>query len=357
MRELTLRELNRATLARQLLLERVKLDVAPAVERVCALQGQWSPSPYIGLWTRLEGFERDAFTRALERKRIVKATLMRITLHVVSARDFLALAPVWIAQRREEFTRTGVDPDALAASLRAAFADGPRTHSELHAELPDIYAWRVRSLVPLVHVPPSGTWRHHGPTPMLEAERWLGAECGTPAAGAALLVERYLSAFGPASQTDLLRFAGLRVKDVKPGLDALEPRLVRYGGPDGRTLLDLEGAPLPDADTPAPVRLLPKWDSTILAFDRRERILPPGYAKTVIKKNGDVVPTFLVDGLVAGQWEVERKRGESAVVLTAYARVPRAYRCELEEEAERLVHWHEPDATAHAVRWSPSSSH
>jgi hypothetical protein len=355
-RELSLRELNRATLARQLLLERERLAVPEAVERLCALQGQWSPSPYIGLWSRLQGFERDELTRAFELKEVVKATLMRITLHVVSARDFLALASIWIAQRREEFARTGVDHGALETSLRAAFADGPRTHAELYEELPDVYAWRVRSLVPLVHIPPSGTWRYHGPTPLMECERWLGEPCGAPAAGAALLVERYLSAFGPASQADLLRFSGLRVKDVKPGLDALAPRLVQYRSHDGRILLDLEGAPLPDGDVPAPVRFLPKWDSTILAFDRRERILPPEYAKTTIRKNGDVVPTFLVDGRVAGQWALERKKDASALVLTAYANMPRAAKAELAAEGERLLRWHEPDAATHAVRWSPASA-
>lgn len=352
MRALTLAELTRATLARQLLLERERLPVVSAIERICAIQGQWSPSPYIALWSRLAGFERDELTRALEEKQVVKATLMRITLHVVSARDYLALAPIWIAQRREEFLRGGIDPDALEASLRRAFANGARTHAELYAELPDVYAWRVRSLVPLVHVPPSGTWRYHGPTPLMECERWLGEGCGTPEAGAALLVERYLSAFGPASQTDLLRFSGLRVKDVKAGLDALGSRLVRYLGPDGRTLLDLDGAPIPDGETPVPVRFLPKWDSTILAFDRRERILPPELTKTVIKKNGDVVATFLVDGRVAGQWDVERKQGESTLVLDPYGKVPRAVKAELIEEGARLVRWHEPDASSHAVRWN-----
>lgn len=351
-RVLSSRELNRALLARQLLLERERVPVARAAERLCALQGQWSLSPYIGLWSRLAGFERDELTRAFEKRRVVKATLMRITLHVVSAGDFLALAPIWCAQRREEFTRAGLDPDAMEATLRAALSERPRTHSQLYTDLPELYTWRVRSLVPLVHVPPSGTWRYHGPTELTEAERWLGKPLGDVAKGAKLLVERYLSAFGPASQSDLLRFSGLRVKDVKPGLDALEPRLRRFRGEDGRVLLDLVGAPLPSGDTAAPVRFLPKWDSTILAYDRRERILPPEHAKTVIKKNGDVVPTFLVDGRVAGQWDVERKKNASTLVLTPYAPVRGATKRELAEEGERLVHWHEPDADAHAVRWS-----
>lgn len=348
---MTDRELNRALLARQMLLERERITVPRGVERLCAIQGQWSLSPYIALWSRLVDFERDALTKAFEKKQVVKATLMRITLHVVSTRDFLALAQIWVEQRREEFLRNGTDPDALEKTLRGALKK-PRTHSELYAELPDVYTWRVRSLVPIVHLPPSGTWRYHGPTQLSPCEVWLGKPCGDATTGAKLLVERYLSAFGPASQSDLLRFAGLRVKDVKPGLDALEERIVRFKGEDGRVLLDLDGAPLPDGDTPAPARFLPKWDSTILAYDRRARILPDEYAKRVIKKNGDIVPTFLVDGRVAGRWDVELKKENATLVLSPFARAPRDSKRELEEEGERLLRWHEPDADTHAVRWS-----
>jgi hypothetical protein len=351
-RVLTTRELNRATLARQLLLGREQLPVVDAVERLCALQGQWSPSPYIGLWSRLDGFERDELTHAFEAREVVKATLMRITLHVLSARDFLALAPVWQAQRAEEFERRRGNPDAIAAPIRAAILERPRTHAELYEAFPDAYDWRARSLLALVHLPPSGTWRYHGPTQLADAEQTLGRPLGDAASGAALLVERYLSAFGPASQSDLLRFAGLRVKDVKPGLEALEPRLVRYRSEDGRVLLDLDGAPLPAGDTPAPVRFLPKWDSTILAYDRRARILPEAYVKTVIAKNGDVAPTVLLDGLVAGTWTVARAGDRATIELTPFGRVPQTVRREVTEEAERLVRWIEDDATAHAVAWA-----
>ena len=336
-RVLTDRDLNRALLARQLLLERERHPVPRAVERLCAIQGQWSPSPYIGLWSRLAGFERDELTRAFERMQVVKATLMRITLHVVSARDFLALAPLWRAHRRDEYERRGGDADAIQAMIGAALAERPRTHAELYELFPDVYDWRARSLLALVHLPPSGTWRYHGPTHLTEAERWLGKPLGNPAAGAKLLVERYLSAFGPASQADLLRFAGLRVKDVKPGLDALASRLVRYRSDDGRVLLDLDGAPLPPPDTPAPVRFLPKWDSTLLAYDRRTRILPAEYQKAVIRKNGDVQQTFLVDSVVAGLWRLHRGRVE----LEPFAPLRPRVRRELEEEGAALAQFHE----------------
>ena len=351
-RVLTQRELNRALLARQLLLERRKLAVPRAIERLCALQAQYSPSPYIALWSRVEGFRKEQLTRALERKHVVRATLMRITLHLVSGRDFLAFAPIWRANRREEFERTGLDADAIVRRLAGAIAERPRTHAELYAELPDLYTWRTRSLLALVHVPPSGTWRYHGPTPMTDGERWLGKPLLDPAAGATVLVERYLAAFGPASQADLLRFAGLRVKDVKPGLDALEPRLVRHRSEDGRVLLDLARAPPPRADTPAPARFLPKWDSSILAYDRRARILPDAYAKTVIRVNGDVLPTFLVDGVIAGTWDVERTKAKATLVLRPFERLPRAWRDALRDEGERLVRFVEDDAGAYAVRFA-----
>ncbi|CAN5211689.1 winged helix DNA-binding domain-containing protein [soil metagenome] len=354
-RVLPQRELNRALLARQLLLERQRLEVAQAVERICAIQGQWSPSPYIALWSRLEGFEREELTRAFAERQVVKATLMRITLHVLSSRDFLALAPLWQAHRRDEFARRGGDADAVASRIGAALADEPRTHADLYKAFPDTYNWRARSLLALVHVPPSGTWRYHGPTHLTTAESWLRQPLGPPAAGAELLVERYLAAFGPASQGDLLRFAGLRVKEVKAGMDALAPRLVRYRGEDGRVLLDLEGAPLPPAETPAPVRFLPKWDSAILAYDRRARILPAAYAKTVIHKNGDVIPTFLVDGAVAGSWEIARRREVAALQLTPFEKLPRRVERELIAEGERLARWIEDDATAFEVGWTTVS--
>ena len=139
-RVLTLRELNRATLARQLLLERQQLTAPRAIERLCALQAQWSPSPYIALWSRVRDFDREQLAHALARKQVVRATLMRITLHLVSARDFLAIAPLWAAARREEFERTGRDADGIAAAISAAVADEPRTHSELYAQFPDTYS-------------------------------------------------------------------------------------------------------------------------------------------------------------------------------------------------------------------------
>ena len=341
-RVLTRRELNRATLARQLLLRRERLPVARAVERLCAMQAQYSLSPYIGLWTRLEGFERQQLTRALERRRVVKATLFRLTLHLVSARDYLGFAGLWFPAQRTQFS---ADLDAatierLASHVAAMARERRVTHDELH-ELarPDFgdRLWRVRALTPLVHVPPSGTWKHHGRAELIGAETWLGRPPTDAATGAELLVRRYLAAFGPAARDDLLKFSNLRVRDLQPGLDALGPKLRRFRDEQERLLLDLASAPRPTADTPAPVRFLPKWDSIILAYADRTRVLPTEYRDTVIRKNGDVLPTFLVHGVVAGAWREEKGR----VLLEPFAPLPRAARRELEDEAARLAAFHQ----------------
>jgi hypothetical protein len=348
--ELTVRELNRATLARQLLLERRALPAMRAIERLCAVQAQWPSAPYVALWSRLRDFEREELTRARERRRVVRGTLMRVTIHLLSARDYLALAPVWRAKRREEYARQGGDVAAAEERTRAAVANGPRTHAELNAELGEAYSLRFGPLLPLAHVPPAGTWRYHGPTPLVEAERWLGKPFGDPRAGARLLVERYLAGYGPASQRDLIRFSGLRVKDVADALASLEPRLRRYTADDGRTLLDLPRLPLPTPGTPAPVRFLGRWDNAILGYDRRERILPAEYAERKIGLGGDQV--FLVDGFVAGIWTVERAAASATLRLEPLAPLPRGARRDVEDEAASLLSWHEPEAGVHRVRWS-----
>ena len=341
MRELTVRELNRATLTRQLLLERRRLAVPAALERLCAVQAQWSTSPYVALWSRLRAFDRAQLTRAYERRRIVRATLMRVTIHMLSAGDYLALAPVWRERRRGQPGGDAHD------RVRAALSDGPLTHAELRRAVgDDVYNGRYGSPLPIVHVPPAGTWRRHGQTRVADGERWLRGRLGDARGGAELLVRRYLRAFGPASRADLLRFAGLRLQDVAHALDGL----VRLRDDDGRELLDLPRAPLPPADAPAPPRFLGRWDNAHLGYDRRARIIADEYAELQIGLTGD--QAFLVDGFVAGTWDVERATTAATVVLRAFAPLPPAARRDAADEAQRLVRWHEPDADVHRVRWS-----
>lgn len=349
-RVLSRRELNRALLARQLLLERRRLPVARAVERLCALQAQYSPSPYIALWSRLTDFRKEQLTRALELKQVVRATLMRITLHLVGASDYRYFAAAWMPAARESTPRMTAEKLAELAMIVQAAASKPTTHAAIEAlAAKDMGGrWRTRCLAPLIHLPPSGTWRFHGRPRLLVMEEFLGARLPTREEGAERLVRSYLAAFGPATQNDLLRFAGMRVGDLRPGLKRL--RLRRFRDESGRVLLDLPRAPLPDPATPAPVRFLPKWEHSLLAYDDRTRILPKELQATVIRKNGDVLQTFLVDGVVAGMWTVNRAKDTATLRLEPFAPLPRGIRRELAEEGERLVRWIEDDATSFAVR-------
>jgi hypothetical protein len=337
-RVLSLRELNRALLARQLLLERRKLSVQAAVERICAIQAQWPQSPYIALWTRLIGFRKEQLTRALEEKRVVKSQLFRITLHITSAQDYPYYAAAWLPAARD--TTPGVTTeklDELSALVQNAAMKGPVTQAEveeLAAEGMRGFRWRTRTLAPLLHLPPSGTWSHYGRVQLRAMQAHLGVELPAREDGAEHLVKRYLAAFGPATQQDLLRFAGVRVGDVRAGLDRLDLRTFRDDR--GRVLLDLPRTPLPDGDTPAPVRFLPKWDSSLLGYapPERTRILPEKYRPRVIRKNGDVIPTVLVDGFVAAGWNVDRK---GKLEIAPLRRLTKAERAEIDAEGERLV--------------------
>ncbi len=335
MRPFTLEALNRATLARQLLLERVRLPVTRAVERLCAMQAQSSNAPYVGLWSRLERFERDELTRAYERRQVARATLFRVTIQLVSARDHAAFATLMHRRWRDEFASWELPAEEWAGRIHALAGHGPFTYADANRavpELPERYRFRVRCLTPLVHVPPAGLWgqvRVRATT----AERRLGFEPVEPREAAALLVRRYLAGYGPASRKDLLRFTGLRVKDVAAGFEELEPQLVQLEADDGRALFDLRRAPRPPAETPAPVRFLPEWDHLILGFDERARVLPPEYRQAVIMANGDVYRTFLVDGMVAGTWGYK----DGKVNVNAFAPLPRTVRREVDDEARRVA--------------------
>ena len=335
-RVLTLRELNRALLERQMLLKRKRLGVQEAVERLCALQAQYSLSPYIALWSRLTGFQREQLTRALEGREVVKSTLFRITLHITSARDYPYFAAAFLPAAQEMTARVTPEQTAKLSRKVHAASKKPLTHEQLEALAAEEMGgrWRTRILAPLLHLPPSGTWRFWGTPTLLGMKTWLGVDLPDREEGAKRIVERHLAAFGPATQQDLLRFAGVRVGDLRPGLEQLELRAFR--DERGRKLLDLPRAPLPDGETPAPIRFLPKWDSSILAYapPERTRILPEKFRSTVIRKNGDVLPTVLVDGFVAATWNIDRKRG---LEIEPLRRLTKAERAEINEEGERLV--------------------
>ena len=345
-RVLSTRELNRALLARQLLLERSPLPLTRALEQVAGLQTQYTPSAYVGLWSRLRDFRRDALTRALQRRRAVQGTLMRQTIHVVSARDYPLLAEAIREPRRAWWRRVqrhqveGLDMEAVAALLREHLAAGPRRQAELTSLLAaegfPAVAWSGAGLwLDLVRVPPSGTWEQRRADLYGLADDWLGRWSVTGAEGLEHLVRRYLGGFGPASVQDTASWAGLPVTTVRPVLERLGVR--RFRDEQGQELFDLQRAPLPHPEAPAPPRFLPTWDATLLVHARRTQILPERYRSLVFNtKTPHSVPTFLVDGAVAGSWRYERGR----VRLEPFDTLPRQARRELDEETERLEAFH-----------------
>jgi hypothetical protein len=350
-RTLTVRELNRALLARQLLLHRARLSPTRAVERIGALQAQWPPSPYLALWSRLEGFRREQLVRAVDRRQLVKATLMRSTLHLVSARDYLAFCGLVRAARlravRRIAERDGLADDVarLLPRLRDALSRGPRSRPELLELLgmpklrtEDRRAWHLwhalAAEAELVHTPEASVWRlHTAGARFVTAAAWLGAPGGAGPHAADALLARYLAAFGPATRADAARWTGLAAAALAPAFDRL--RLRRFRDSEGRKLFDVPRAPLPPGSTEAPVRLLPMWDSALLAHDDRSRMLPADLRDAVIRRNGDIRPTFLVDGFVAGTWNLDRQRVE----LELFDPLPARARAELEREARALESW------------------
>jgi winged helix DNA-binding protein len=337
-RTLSQRELNRALLARQLLLERTRTPVPRALERIGGIQAQYAPSMYIGLWPRIDGLERDDLTRALERRTVVQGTLMRATIHLVSARDYWPLA-IAVGKRRREWWvsvhRDGPAPRELAAAarrLRTLLAEGPRRRAEIEDVLGRPAGLGVGMWLDLVRVPPSGTWERRRADLCAAAEDWLGPPAVSPEQAVNHLVRRYLTGFGPAAATDVANWAGLPLRDLTAVLDRLELR--RFRAETGEELLDLPRAPLPDAHTPAPVRFLPTWDATLLAHARRSGILPEEHRPKVFHtKTPQSIGTFLVDGVVAGTWREEKGR----IVTQPFGRLDAASRRELREEAELLA--------------------
>jgi hypothetical protein len=345
-RVLSTRELNRAVLARQLLLERSLLPIARAVERVAGLQTQYAPSAYIALWSRLRDFQRDSLTRALDQRLVVQGTLMRSTIHIVSARDFVRFAPGVTQGRRDWWLRVvrhqsdGLDMDKVARLLRKRLSEGPARATELRALLSAEglapIAWSgAPHWIDTVRVPPSGTWAQRRADLYGLADDWLGPERATQTEGLQHLVRRYLGGFGPAPVNDIADWAGVPRASLVPVIKRL--RLRRFRSERGVELLDVTRAPLPAADTPAPVRFLPTWDATLLVHARRTLILPERYRPLVFHtKTPHSVPTFMVNGSVAGTWRHERGR----IVLKPFEPLPKATMREIESEAARLSAFH-----------------
>lgn len=342
------RQLNRATLARQMLLERAPIGVEEGVRRAVAMQAQEPSSPYLALWNRLTDLDPRDVDRAFVDRSVVKATLMRITLHAVHVDDYAAFHSAMLPNLRaarlgdRRFTSTGLsidDVDTLVPHV-VDFASEPRTRGEIEAMLavqlgvdpdPGVW-WALKTYSPLVHHPVDAAWSFdrvprfiaapdarrktcgeaRGEDPGEQRGETRGAQRGEDVEEALRhLIRRYLEGFGPASAADIAQFALQKRRVIRSVLDTMRDELVIHDGPDTRTLLDLPDGVLPDADTPAPARLLGMWDSLLLAYDVRSRVIPDEYRSLVIRRNGDVLPTLLVDGYVAGVWRADAEKVEA----------------------------------------------
>jgi hypothetical protein len=360
---LTSRALNRATLARQLLLEREKVPLLRAVERLVALQAQQAKPPFVGLWSRVEGFRREDLTRLLQRREVVRATLMRGTLHLASAKDYVTLRGAF-SSMLEASARSilrerakGLDIAPLVEAAREYLLEEPRTFEEVRDYLVERHpraderamGFIVRMYLPLVQVPTDAEWGFPATTDFAVAESWLGTPLDT---GAALdtLVLRYLAAFGPASVSDVQTWTGL--KGLKDVLASLKPRLLAFRDEKGRELFDLPKAPRPPEDTPVPPRFLPEFDSLVLGHDDRTRLVADAHRSRLITKNLRIPATFLVDGFVMGTWKVERKKTTATLVVEPFETLNKKTREVLAGEGEELLRFVEADARALDVRFA-----
>ncbi|MCW2917766.1 MAG: hypothetical protein JWN52_5834 [Actinomycetia bacterium] len=355
-RVLSDRELTVSLLARQLLLERRPIPAVRAVRHLAALQAQYSPSPYVALHSRLEGFRIEEIEAALREQTLVKSTLMRGTLHLVATSDYPAFAAACHPQLSAVMRTANRDAEPLEKEILAGLAEftaEPRTTDAIRERVQELSGGRVkkerlldyaRLLLPMVHVPPSGMWQQHGKFSLVAWQRPLEQE---PAATMAL-VRSYLAAFGPATREDIAAFTWLRYRQIDPALTALEP-LLRFTDPAGRDLYDLPGSPLPAEDVQVPVRLLARLDAAVISYRDRTRILPDEHhdeVMTMVKAN--VMP-YLVDGLVAGQWSYEQKRGTAVLTLRPFSAQSGPLPADLEPEAERMLAFVAPDAEKRVI--------
>ncbi|MFJ8358143.1 winged helix DNA-binding domain-containing protein [Streptomyces sp. NPDC093984] len=336
------RALNRATLARQLLLRRSPLSVKAAVAHLVGLQAQNVKPPYYALAARLEGFAPEHLSRLMADREVVRIVTLRSTIHTHTADDCLTLRPLVQPARDRELTAfrkglAGVDLDRLAALARDLVEAEPRTMTQLRdallAEWPDAdpqaLALAARCRLPLVQVTPRGLWGLSGQVALTTAEHWLGRPA-EPAPAPDSVVQRYLAAFGPASVKDMQTWAGLtRLRDA---FERLRPRLVTFRDEHGVELFDLPDAPRPDPDTPAPPRFLPEYDNLLLSHADRARVVPPGLKGRNAVGN-QAYRTLLVDGFLAGVWKLE----EDALVIEPFRGLTRAERDEVAEEGARML--------------------
>jgi hypothetical protein len=350
-----IRALNRATLARQFLLERTERSPLEVTEHLVGLQAQTPHTWYVGLWARVAGCRPADVADLLTSRRAVRIALMRSTIHFVSAADAVALRPlVQPALDRDLFHNNahgrwtrGLDTDAVVAAGRELLAERPRTPAELGAALlerwpdndPAALAYTVRNLLPVVQIPPRGVWKRSGRTTHAPLDEWVDA----PARAATLetLVLRYLAAYGPATVQDIQTWCGLtKLSEIVERLP-----LVEFAG----GYLDLPDAPRPDPDTPAPVRFLYDFDNLLLSHKDRGRFVTDGFRAKAVTPHGPVPHPVLVDGVTAAAWTVEKTRGKATLAVRTFAPLSAADRDAATAEGLDLLAFLEP-GSAHDVR-------
>jgi Winged helix DNA-binding domain len=357
--------LNRATLARQLLIERARMPALAAIEHLAGMQGQAPHAPYVGLWTRLEGFRAEELSELISARGVVRAPLMRATLHLVSAPDFLRVRPIVqpVLERGfagAPFDIAGVEVPALLEAGRSLVAERPHTRVELGAALahqwpehdPVSLAQAVTYLVPVVQVPPRGLWGAGGAARWASAETWLrlveASDAPAPGARQELFV-RYLAAFGPASVRDVQTWSGLtRMSEIA---DQLRPRLRTFRDEEGNELLDLPDAPRPDASTPVPPRFLPEYDNLLLSHADRSRFITGGEQVPLPPGNGARFGTLLVDGMLRATWRITGDRDAAVLQVEPFGRL--LERDAIAAEGERLLAFVVGDAASRDIRFAP----
>ena len=361
---LTLRQINRATLARQMLLARERTPPLRAIERLVALQAQWPRPPFLGLWSRLEGFERAHLTELFTRRTAVRATFLRATIHVVSTRDFLsmraALQPVLDAAMQGILRDrlAGLDLEALVARARALLEERPRTFEDLRDEFlradpgadERAIGYAVRMRLPLVQVPDAhASWAFPSQACFTPADTWLGRRVPVRPVPPDDLLLRYLAAYGPASARDFQAWSGVAPPDTRAAIERLDGRLQRFRDDQKHELFDLPDAPRPDADTPAPVRLVPEYDN-VITTRADERFVARRHRPKVFLPALRIAATVLVDGFAAGTWRLQVTRRTATVTIEPFAPFASRVKKEVLAETEALARFAEPDARAVEVR-------